>query len=98
MMVCTAQSYSDVVIDVRRRCHYIVECRNIAQRWIFQRAFRPDDYKEKDGEYTPRRRAWRRSFIATNFIYDSYDTFAIIKSIADSKDFQGMTIGQLISE
>ncbi len=82
MLVCTAQSYSDVVIDIRRRCHFIIECRNIGARWVFQRAFAPDDYKEKDGEYTARRRAWRYSFIATNFIYDSYDTYSIIKSIA----------------
>jgi len=79
--ICTAQSFADIVIDIRRRCHFIIECRNLANRWIFQRAFRPEDFKEKDGEYTPRRRAWRYSFIATNAIYNAYDTYAIIESV-----------------
>lgn len=80
-IICTAQSFATMDISFRRLCHYIIECRNFANRWIFQRAFLPDDYKEKDGEYTPRRRAYRYSFIASNTIYDSYDTYAIIKSI-----------------
>jgi len=79
--ICTAQSYNDIVIDIRRRCHFIIECRNLLNRWIFQRAFTPDDYKEKDGVYTPRRRAWRYSFIATALIYNAYDTYAIIENI-----------------
>jgi len=79
--ICTAQNYNDIVVDIRRRCHYIIECRNLANRWIFQRAFAPDNWKEKDGEYKPRIRAWRRSFIASNFIYESYDTYAIIERI-----------------
>lgn len=81
--VCTAQSFADIVIDIRRRCHYIIECGNLKNRWIFQRAFNPSEYKEKDGEYTPRKRAWRYSFIATNEIYNSYDTYAVINSIRE---------------
>lgn len=80
-LICTSQTYADLVVHIKRRCHFIIECRNIANRWIFQRAFRPDEYKEKDGEYKPRRRAWRYSFIASNFIYDSYDTYAVIERI-----------------
>lgn len=82
-MLCTAQSYADILVDIRRRCHYIIECRNFLNRWIFQKAFAPEDYKEKDGEYTARQRAWRYSFIATNFIYDSYDTYAVIRNIKE---------------
>jgi len=81
-MVCTSQTYADIVVDIRRRCHFIIECRNIGKRWIFQRAFRPEDYKEKDGEYTARHRAWRLNFIADNIVYHSYDTYAVIESIA----------------
>lgn len=80
-IICTSQSFADIVIDIRRRCHFIIECRNIASRWIFQRAFRPDDYKEKDGVYTPRRRAWRYSFIASNTIYNCFDSYKVIENI-----------------
>jgi ATP-dependent Clp protease ATP-binding subunit ClpX len=83
--VCTSQSFADIVIDIRRRAHFIIECRNLANRWIFQRAFTPDEYTEKDGVYIARRRAWRYSFIATNDIYDSYDTYEVIRKIMTEK-------------
>lgn len=79
--ICTAQSFADVGIDLRRRCHYIIECSNIRGRWVFQRAFLPTDYAERDGTRSERRRAWRYNFIADNEIYESYDTYALIKSI-----------------
>jgi ATP-dependent Clp protease ATP-binding subunit ClpX len=80
-IICTAQSFATMDISFRRLCHYIIECRNLSNRWIFQRAFTPEDYKEKDGAYKPRHRAYKHSFIASNAIYNSYDTYAIIKSI-----------------
>jgi len=76
--ICTAQAYADIGIDLRRRCHFIIECNNFANRWILQRAFAPEDYKEFDGTRSSRHRAWRRSFIASNAIYESYDTYALI--------------------
>jgi len=80
--ICTAQSFADIGIDLRRRCHFIIECNNFANRWILQRAFRPEDYKEFDGVRTNRIRAWRYSFIADDFIYNAYDTYALINSIS----------------
>jgi len=81
--ICTSQSYADVVVDLRRRCHLIIECNNIANRWIIQQGFHPEDFKEFDGTRSVRKRAFRYSFIATNPIYDAYDTYAIINSIRD---------------
>jgi hypothetical protein len=86
MLIGTAQSFLDIHIDVRRRCREIIECRNIGARWVFQRAFHPEDFKEKDGELTPRRRLWRYNFIATNFIYDAYRTYDVIQSIGQEID------------
>ncbi len=84
--LCTAQSFDMIDINFRRICNYIVECRNLSNRWIFQRAFLPDEYKVKDGVYTPRRRAWRYSFIADNKIYYSYDTYKIIESMMSGEN------------
>lgn len=80
-IICTAQNFNTMDKAFRQLCHYIIECRNFRNRWIFQRAFLPDDYREKDGEFKPRRRAWRHSFIASNSIYEAYDTYAVVKSI-----------------
>jgi len=80
--LCTAQSYADIVVDIRRRCQFIVECRTVLNRWVIQRAFNPQNYQDHDGERKLRKRAWRNSFIATDEIYDAYDTYAIIESLS----------------
>lgn len=81
MILCTAQSFSMIDKNFRLICNYIVECRNMGGRWFFQRAFEPEDYKEADGVFTPRNRAWRHSFIATNEIFNSYNTLEVIDAI-----------------
>jgi hypothetical protein len=85
-LICTAQSFADIVIDIKRRCREIIECRTVSGRWVFQRAFYPTDYAEKDGTWQARKRLWRYSFIATNKIYDSYDTRLVIDNIRVGKD------------
>lgn len=82
MIVATAQHFDVIVKDFRQLCQEIIEVRNIAKRWIFQRAFHVEDYKERDGERKFRRRLWRYSFIADNFIYNSFDSFAKIRNIS----------------
>lgn len=83
--LCTAQAYADIGVDLRRRCHYIIECRNWANRWIRQLWFKPENYKEFDGQRTTRKRAKRTSFIATNDIYNAYDTYALINAATEAE-------------
>lgn len=85
--LCTAQSYADIVVDLRRRCEYIIECNSFMTRWVIQRAFTASNYQsDHDTERTYRKRAFRHSFIATNEIYNSYDTYAVIESLRSSSD------------
>lgn len=84
--LCTSQSFDMIDINFRRVCNYIIECRNLQNRWIWQRAFHPEDYREKDGAYKPRRRAWRYSFIADNRHYNSYNTYMIIEAMLSDKE------------
>ncbi|MEI9966980.1 MAG: hypothetical protein WDN67_05175 [Candidatus Moraniibacteriota bacterium] len=44
-LLCTAQAFEDIVIDIRRRTHLIIECRMILNRWVLERAFYKSDYK-----------------------------------------------------
>jgi hypothetical protein len=81
MFLCTAQAFSLIEKNFRLICNFIIECRNISGRWFFQRAFIPEDYKEHDGEYKPRKRSWRYSFVANNYIFDCYNTMKVIKSL-----------------
>ena len=84
MIVATAQNFNKIVIDFRDLCQEIIEVKNIGKRWIFQRAFHIDDWKEKDGEFNQRRRLWRYNFIANNFIYESFDSFLKIENISNT--------------
>jgi len=81
--ICTAQAYDDIVIDMRRRCNWIVDCKTIRNRWVFQRAFTSVGYSLKDDLKKTSRRIWKSNFIATDFIYDAYDTYKVIENIME---------------
>lgn len=94
-LLCTAQSFSDVVVDIRRRTHFIIECRMLARRWVLLRGFTHENYRSgEDGVYTMRKRSWRYSFIADNDIFAKYDTFQVIKNIRLQDDFSERKIIQ----
>jgi len=99
-LICTAQSFEDIVIDIRRRCHFIIECTTFARRWVFQRAFRLSEYKVVDGVFTPRNRAWRHSFVADNSYYDAYDTYKVIElvGLSDKVDTIQTTVHNIITK
>ena len=80
-LLFTSQDFALMDVSLRRLCNYIVECKILSGRWVFQKAFRPNDYKPIENEFRPRHRAWRYSFIATDEMFDLYDTFKIIESI-----------------
>jgi len=81
-LVCTAQSFSHVDKSFRDLTNNVVECRNIANRWFFNRAFETTDYtKNFDTDRKFRSRAWRYNFIATNELYESYDTLRILQKL-----------------
>jgi hypothetical protein len=91
-IICTSQAYEDLVVDIRRRCHFIIECWNICNRWVFQRAFAPGDYKQFDGVIHDRKRAWKYNFIATDEIYNAYDSYKLIENIMfETVDCSGKT-------
>jgi hypothetical protein len=78
MFLMTSQSFHELDKQIRTKCSYIVECKTLAGRWTFQRAFFPESYPDNPtiDEIRPRFRVWRRSFIASNAVYDAYDTFS----------------------
>jgi ATP-dependent Clp protease ATP-binding subunit ClpX len=81
-IVATAQVYKDVVVQLRRQCFEIIECRTIGDRWTFQRCFDAEDYNafiernataERKGKI---HRKWRKSFVQTDDLRGLYDTYA----------------------
>jgi hypothetical protein len=80
--VCTAQSFERIDKVFRELTNYIIECRMLGGRWVWQRAFESADFKRGvDGEYKARSRAWRYNFIATERHFASYDTMQILNRL-----------------
>lgn len=84
-IVTTAQSFSHVDKQVRDFCTEIVLVSNILDRWIFQRAYKRDDFKIIDNKLetelrelqNKRRVLWRYNFIASNELRAMYNSFEI---------------------
>lgn len=82
MFLCTMQSFEDIVVDIRRRTTYVVECSNLFNRWIFNVGFHGLNYRPKTEDISPtfrRKRAFHYNFIAKSKHYNAYDTLAFIK-------------------
>jgi len=83
-IICSAQSYEDVDVAIRRKANLIIECRTILGRWTFNRAFERPEYErgiETSGTKKRRVRCWRRSFVQDDSIRNIYDTYEQIKAL-----------------
>lgn len=79
--VCTAQLFEHVDKVFRDLTNTVVQCKNWGSRWFFQKAYTTLDYRVKynpDGEKLPFA-LWKYSFIATDFIFNAYDTYKVVK-------------------
>jgi len=76
-IITTSQSFERVDKVFRELVNYVIECRCIGGRWIFQKWFEKEDYVlgGANDNVRHRRRAKRYNFIATDDLYNSYDTF-----------------------
>ena len=76
-IVCTAQVYLDVAIQLRRQSFFIVDCFTWAERWVFTRCYRRRDYEKAlnsvDGT-SKVRKVYSKSFIQDAHIRSLYDT------------------------
>lgn len=86
-IIASAQAYKDVVIQLRRQCFDVVECRTLGERWTFQRCFDAEDYNSYvDSNATADRkfkfkRKWRRSFVQSDHLRELYDTYAKVDAM-----------------
>lgn len=80
---CTSQAFGDVSIDLRRRTSIVWSVRNFRNRWIRMKGYLTGDYEDMMNPEGQKKERFikKDSFIASNEIYDSYDSFAIIDNI-----------------
>ncbi len=83
-IVATSQVFTRVVKQVREQCYEVVECKTLAGRWTFLKCFDADDYNlaidDIEKKYKLRRK-WRRNFVQTNTLRDTFASYDIVKKL-----------------
>lgn len=84
----TAQVYKSVVIQLRRQCFDVVECKTFFGRWTLHRCYDAEEYNNIIDIATPERRIkmrkkWRYSYIQSNYLRGLYDTNQIVDTLTD---------------
>lgn len=75
-IITTSQSFERVDKVFRELVNYVIECRCVGGRWVFQKWFEKEDYVlgGANDNIRHRRRSKRYNFIARDDIYNSYNT------------------------
>lgn len=84
----TSQVYKNVVIQLRRQCFEVVECKTFLGRWTRQKCYDADEYNNIIDIATPEKKMklqkkWKYSFIQSNFLRNLYDTNQIVDTLKD---------------
>ena len=89
-IVATSQVFTRVVKQLREQCYEVVECKTFLGRWTRQKCYDADDYdlitinpSPKLKFRTPKK--YKRSFIQSNFIRNSFNSYAVIEQIKDKE-------------
>lgn len=87
-IVATSQVFTRVVKQVREQCYEVVECKTLAGRWTFLKCFDADDYNTVIDDIEKKhklRRKWRRNFVQTNALRDTFASYDIVKKLEKMK-------------
>lgn len=84
----TSQVYKNVVIQLRRQCFDVVECKTFFGRWTKHKCYDAEEYNNIIDIATPEKRfkmpkKWKYSFIQNNLLRRLYDTNEIVDTLRD---------------
>lgn len=96
----TAQVYKSVVIQIRRQCFDVVECKTIKNRWTRYKCYDAEEYNNVIDNPTPEKKhrmvkKWKDSFIQNNLIRCLYDTNQVVSGL---KDFDKLCSSEKIKD
>lgn len=97
----SAQVYKSVVIQLRRQCFDVVECKTFLSRWSFQRCYDAEEYNTIIDVATPDKRRkmhkkWRYSYIQNNLLRNLYDTNQVVDTLTDFDKLNSEEVKQQI--
>ena len=84
----TSQVYKNVVIQLRRQCFDVVECRTFFGRWSRQKCYDADEYNSildvaTTFKRSRMRKLWKYSYIQSNSLRRRYDTNQVVGVLRD---------------
>lgn len=84
----TSQVYKNVVIQLRRQCFEVIECRTFWGRWTRHKCYDAEEYNNIIDISTPEKKMkmhkkWKYSFIQSNYLRNLYDTNQIVDTLRD---------------
>jgi len=84
----TTQVYKNLVIQLRRQCFDVIECKTLLTRWTRHKCFDAEEYNNVIDNPTPEKKfklpkKWRHSFIQSNFLRNLYDTNQVVDKLKD---------------
>lgn len=84
----TSQVYKNVVIQLRRQCFEVIECKTFLGRWTRYKCYDSEEYNNIIDISTPEKKMklhkkWKYSFIQSNFLRNLYDTNQIVDTLKD---------------
>lgn len=84
----TAQVYKTVVIQLRRQCFDVIECKTYLGRWTRYKCYDAEEYNNVIDNPTPEKKIrlpkkYKDSFIQSNYIRGLYDTSQVVYGLKD---------------
>ncbi len=84
----TTQVYKNLVIQLRRQCFDVIECKTFFTRWTRHKCFDAEEYNNVIDTPTPEKKfklpkKWRYSFVQSNFLRNLYDTNQVVDKLKD---------------
>lgn len=99
----TAQVYKSVVIQLRRQCFDVVECKTFFKRWTRHKCYDAEEYNNIIDVATPEKRMkmlkkWKYSYIQSNSLRKLYDTNEVVDTLRDFEKLNTDEIKNLIKK
>lgn len=87
-IICSSQVYTRVVKPLREQTFDVIECRTLAGRWTFCKAFDSIEYESVHAQPMLKnklRRSWRRNFVQNDKLRNLYNTEEKVKKMKNTE-------------
>ncbi|MEG2908935.1 MAG: hypothetical protein RR945_06950 [Erysipelotrichaceae bacterium] len=89
VILASSQVFTRVAKPLREQCYEVVDCRTFSNRWTRCKCYDAIDYnsivdkKDPDAKFKLHKK-WKHSFVQTDKLRSSYDTWAIVERLSRS--------------